>query len=107
MKDTSRGGFYHNKNFLTAAQDHGLTVEKTEKYGWSKTALNDEAKAFLDSMQDKKFEICRDSAPKKIGSTKKQSSRKYVCPVCGAIIRATKEVHVICAECEVEFVEAV
>lgn len=106
-KDTSRGGFYHNVKFKAAAEAHGLTVEKTEKYGWSKTALNDEAKAFLDSMQDKKFEICRDSAPKKIGSTKKQSSRKYVCPCCGAIIRATKAVHVVCGDCEVEFVEAV
>ena len=35
----------------------------------------------------------------------KQSSRKYVCPVCGCIIRATKEVHVICGDCNVEFEE--
>lgn len=35
------------------------------------------------------------------------SSRKYVCPCCGAIIRATKEVHVICAECDVEFQEEI
>lgn len=30
---------------------------------------------------------------------------KYVCPVCGCIIRATKEVHVICGDCNVEFEE--
>lgn len=35
----------------------------------------------------------------------KQSSRKYVCPMCGCIIRATKEVHVICGDCNVEFEE--
>ena len=40
------------------------------------------------------------------GSKAKSSSRKYVCPNCGCIIRATKEVHIICGECEVEFVEA-
>ena len=33
------------------------------------------------------------------------SSKKYVCPCCGLIIRATKEVHVICAECDREFEE--
>ena len=33
------------------------------------------------------------------------SSRKYVCPCCGTIIRATKEVHVLCGECEVAFEE--
>ena len=43
------------------------------------------------------------------GSSKSggSSSRKYVCPCCGTIIRATKEVHVICAECEVEFQEEI
>ena len=29
----------------------------------------------------------------------------YVCPCCGIIIRATKEVHVLCGECEVAFEE--
>ena len=29
----------------------------------------------------------------------------YVCPCCGTIIRATKEVHVLCGECEVAFEE--
>lgn len=43
------------------------------------------------------------------GSSKSggSSSRKYVCSCCGTIIRATKEVHVICAECEVEFQEEI
>lgn len=33
----------------------------------------------------------------------KQSLRKYVCPKCGCIIRASKEVNVICGECKVAF----
>lgn len=36
----------------------------------------------------------------------KQSSRKYVCPCCGLIIRATKEVRVECIDCGMEFEEA-
>lgn len=33
----------------------------------------------------------------------KQSLRKYVCPKCGCIIRASREVNVICGECKVPF----
>ena len=35
----------------------------------------------------------------------KQSMRKYVCPKCGCIIRATKEVNIICGDCKVAFVK--
>ena len=106
VQDTSRGGTYHNKKYKEAAEKHGLTVEKDAKYGWTKTSLNDEAQAFVDSLQDKKFQLFRKSLPKLPGAAKtKQSTRKYVCPVCGCIIRATKEVHVICGDCNVEFEE--
>lgn len=33
----------------------------------------------------------------------KQILRKYVCPKCGCIIRASREVNVICGECKVPF----
>jgi ribosomal protein S27AE len=32
---------------------------------------------------------------------------KNPCPGCGAIIRATKEVRVMCADCELEFEEEI
>lgn len=105
IQDTSRGGTYHNKKFKETAEQHGLIAESSIKYGFSSTSLNDEAKAFIDSMADKKFELFRKPLPKIKGQSKSNSSRKYVCPVCGAIIRATKEVHVICGDCEVEFEE--
>ena len=106
VQDTSRGGTYHNKKYKEAAEQHGLTVGKDAKYGWTVTTLNDEAKAFVSSFQDKKFELHRKSFPKIPGAAKtKWSTRKYVCPMCGTIIRATKEVHVVCGDCEVEFEE--
>jgi len=40
---------------------------------------------------------------KKGGSKFKNRSIKYVCPECGAIIRATREVNVICGDCGVPF----
>lgn len=94
------------KRVVIFENPNGSTAEKDAKYGWTKTSLNDEAKAFVDGMQDKKFELHRKSLPKNPGAAKtKQSSRKYVCPMCGCIIRATKEVHVICGDCNVEFEE--
>lgn len=107
VQDTSRGGTYHNKKYKEAAEKHGLTVEKDAKYGWTKTSLNDEAKAFIESLEDTKFELHRKKMLKIPGASKtKQSTRKYVCPICDCIIRATKEVHVICGDCNVVFEEA-
>ncbi len=39
-------------------------------------------------------------------TTSKNRSIKYVCPHCGAIIRATKQVNVICGDCNVAFEKA-
>ena len=103
VQDTSRGGFYHNKHFADAAEKHGLTVEKTAKYGYSMTKLNAEAQAFVDGIADTRFELYRKPTTKTKGVKKGQSSRKYVCPCCGAIIRATREVNVICGDCNTPF----
>lgn len=65
VQDTSRGGTYHNKKYKESAEKHGLTVEKDAKYGWTKTSLNDETKAFVDGLQDKKFELHRKFFPPK------------------------------------------
>jgi len=97
VKDTSRNGTYHNKAYKSAAEEHGLNVKQDEKYGWAVTSLNDEAKTFLDSISDKRFELVR-IAPRKRKNAK-QKSIKYVCPICGSIVRATREVNVDCGDC--------
>lgn len=106
VNDVSRHGYYHNKKFKEAAEQHGLIVEKTSSYGWSETRLNTETKHFVSSLQNKKFWLYR-KTPTKISGTShsKQSNRKYVCPNCGCIVRATKVVHIICGECNVPFTE--
>lgn len=104
IQDTSRGGTYHNKKFKQIAEEHGLIIEQHPKYGWTLTSLNDEAKEFIENMNEKGFGIYRSKLPK-IKASKSSSSRKYVCPCCGLIIRATKEVSVICGDCNVEFEE--
>ena len=50
VQDTSRSGTYHNKKYKEAAEQHGLIVDKDSKYGWTKTSLNDEAKAFVEGL---------------------------------------------------------
>lgn len=106
VKDTSRGGTYHNKKFKEVAEQHGLIIEQHPKYGWTITHLNEEAKQFISGLGDTGFGIYRDSAANiKTKKTSSQSSRKYVCPCCGTIVRATKVVRISCMDCEMEMEE--
>ena len=108
VQDTSRSGKYHNKKFKEVAEQHGLKVDKSEKYGWAITALTEEAAEWIKSTykDDKGFELFRSKLPK-IKTSSSSSSRKYVCPGCGTIIRATKEVRVMCTDCELKFEEEI
>lgn len=104
IQDTSRSGMYHNKKFKEVAEQHGLIVEKSSKYGFSITKLSDEAAEYIQSLDGQGFKLSRTKIPK-LKTSSSSSSRKYVCPNCGTIIRATKEVRVICSDCNVEFEE--
>lgn len=106
VQDTSRNGMYHNKKFKQTAENHGLIVDKSEKYGWCITKLNDEAAEFIKSLDEQSFKLYRSKIPK-IMTSSSSSSRKYVCPRCGTIIRATKEVRVICSDYDIEFEEEI
>ena len=70
--------------------------------------VSPEALEFVQSLGKQGFTLVRPRPLGLKGSSKGgSSSRKYVCPCCGAIIRATKEVHVICADCDCEFQEEI
>ena len=101
VKDTSRGGTYHNKKFKEEAEKRGLLIDKDYKYGWTVTYLQPSTEKFIDTLGDNKFEMQRDKALKCLpkGGKSSSSSRKYVCPSCGTIVRATKEVNIICGDC--------
>lgn len=103
VQDCSRSGTYHNVKFRDAAKTHGLIVKKDTKYGWTITSLTNEAKAFVQSFADTPIPLYRTERVK--SQEQKSSTRKYVCPMCGCIIRATREVHIICGECEEPFRE--
>ena len=104
VKDCSRGNSYHNKAYKESAEKRGLIVTKDEKYGYCKTTLNDFGLDFVEREKSDCFKLVRTKmADTEKTEKKKSSSKKYICPDCGAIVRATKEVRIICADCDVEF----
>ena len=101
IKDTSRSGIYHNKRFAKIAEEHGLNVKEVSQVG------------YITECSESLREWCKHNCPiteirvhkkkdTKVrgGNSTKQSSRKYVCPCCGLIIRATKECSVKCMDCD-------
>ena len=107
IKDNSRSGYYHNKNFKDSAEAHGLTVEKDEKSGYSKTSLSDEAVEFVSSLTEIQFDLFRTGDKREIAKSPKTTVHRYVCPTCGNIVRATKVVRVGCLDCNLEMLEQV
>lgn len=101
IKDTTRSGLYHNKEFKKTAEAHGLKVFQAEQTGWSRTiaSLNTE-KWIKENVAIKGFGVFKRTAEAESGkTTKKQSYKKYVCPACGLIVRATKECNIGCIDC--------
>jgi len=107
IADVSNNGYYHNTKFKDTAEAHGLHIEKHQKYGWTVTTLTPETEEWLrDTLGEDGIEASRIMTIGTIkggGKKSKNRSIKYVCPECGTIIRATREVSVICADCDEPF----
>lgn len=120
VQDCSRGGTYHNKLFRSAAEDHGLVVTRSEKYGWSHTEPSDYLMAWLIENDVREIPMNRaEFLQTRIGGgphipngglpttgTKRSASRRYSCPQCSSIVRATKVVNVICGDCLTHMIES-
>jgi hypothetical protein len=110
IQDVSNNGYYHNMKFKATAETHGLHIEKHAKYGRTVTTLTPEAEAWIKAtlseagIHASRLQI---EGGSKGGSTKSiNRSIKHVCPCCGTIIRATREVNVTCADCRELFEKA-
>lgn len=115
VQDCARSGSRHNKKFKEAAEAHGMKwnppVEGDEasqadykKVGYSRVSFQDEVKEevyeALDGLR-KALTIYRDTTTTgKKKSSKKSNVIKYMCPCCGNSVRATKEVMIMCMDCE-------
>ena len=101
MQDTSRGGNYHNKLFKKIAETHGLTVACAPQIGWSVTALTDDTAAKIAEFTAvNPCDIIYRLPVMKGQTVKTSSTRKYICPVCGMSVRATKQVNIKCVDCD-------
>lgn len=122
IQDCSRGGSYHNKKFKEEAEKHMIHIEKHEKYGWTLTTPTDELLEYILEKGWQDIDMGRGcfftwtggtdtGKPKKVAGSeedgqeqpKKGNSRRYQCPSCKAIVRATKDLHIICGTCNVDF----
>lgn len=120
IKDTS--GYYHNKKFKKTAEEIAkLNIEQDTKYGWTITSPTEATLDFIIEYGLEDFLISRKSdlyisfgasdnngaKPKtKRPKAKGSNSIKWICPCCGAIIRSTSEVNVICGDCNEKFIKA-
>jgi SprT-like family len=119
IKDTTRGGSYHNKKFKEIAGKSGLIIEHHKSYGWTITRLQQATINLIKNsdIKEEAFTIYRiDPSQKQIEDEEepeleetlekpKSSRRKYICPSCDTKISATREVSVICGDCGVAFEE--
>lgn len=121
IQDTSRGGTYHNKVFAKEAEKHGLICNRTDKYGYAHTEPSDSLLEWLlEHNELREVEMCRvepsytsvgigtrsaSGGIAIIGTTSKSNSRRYICPCCQTIIRATKTVNIICGDCLERMIE--
>lgn len=118
VQDTSRSGTYHNDRFREVAVTHGLLCERVDKYGWALTKPTEELAEWTKTnvrpgcFRFRKASTWSDGTPKtgvsegKDGKPKadkkgRSNIRKYVCPRCGLIIRASKNIDgmVMCMKC--------
>ena len=120
IKDTSRGFTYHNSRYRTIAEEHGLIVEHSEKYGWSHTKPGDKILQFCLDNDFTDIQINRKAdypffggrgggSPSSTGivpPSRQTSARRLVCPACGLICRVTKrDARVSCLTCSLEMIE--
>ncbi len=121
IKDTSNRGVYHNKRFKTLAEDRGLIIEKHSRYGWTITTPSEATINFCIDNDLQEVLITRhtgitftgvgtgkngNGTPVKPTAPKKGNSIKWICPCCGAIVRSTKILNIVCGDCNEKFIQA-
>ena len=102
IKDVSNNGYYHNKKFKETAEWLAQQPGMDDIAASRRTTLQIKAKGNGEDEDGGETT----TTIKGGRSTSKNRSIKYVCPHCGAIIRATRQVNVVCGDCDVPFEQA-
>ena len=95
IKDTSRNGAYHNKNFKEECLKRGFFYESDKPdntIGWSMALLKPETMAYMKKwdIDYSVFGLARRSFGGKEEKKKKTNRIKWTCPSCGATLSSTK-----------------
>lgn len=122
IKDTSNRGVYHNKTFKQLAESKGLEIDRHERYGWTITDPTEETIDFCIRNDLTDIKVTRNTGfsftgigvdkagngkpTRPTATPKKGNSIKWICPCCGAIVRSTKELNIVCGDCAVQFERA-
>ena len=124
IQDCSRSGSYHNAKFKEVAEKSGLLVEKSAQYCYCITKPSDDIINFVKDncrvgcFKLERIKTYKNGTPKttttgtdgkeKTVTRTKQSMRKYHCPKCELIIRASKDVSgkLMCLDCNEIFIES-
>lgn len=108
IKDTSRGGTYHNANFKRVSEEHGFHYPQgtsDKKYGWSFSQLTEESieKIKTFGINEELFSLKRYDFSAEKKDKKKSNIIKWQCG-CGQIVRSSKDgLNIICGDCGSKF----
>lgn len=122
ISDVSHEGRYHNKYFKQEAEKRGLIISYQQYIGYSVTKPSKEFTEVLKANNiEKPIDINRDGENYTIGTgidnaggtdsnietpnKPKCSTRKYQCMCCGNSFRATKDINVLCLDCDMQYVK--
>lgn len=119
IRDCSNNNVYHNKKFKKTAEELGkLRIEQVPVYGWTDTYPTEATVDFCIKYGLEDIDLNRGgvysfgngnlgtsgkSGTSGVAPKKPSSTRKYICPVCGSSFRATRNLNVLCMDCNVQY----
>lgn len=98
---SSNRGMYLNYRYARLINYLGGTVKKHEKYGYRINELPKNLQEYLNTINFNNFNIYIPEENK----ASKSSTRKYICPCCGNSFRATKDLNVLCMDCNEQYIK--
>ena len=116
IKDTSRGGVYHNKRFREQAVKRGLLIERDASHGWTITEPGESLRLLVAGgvFEAVEADLHRlgSGSSKSGGGTHRAGTgeaakrwHRYTCPECGHWVRSRDEMRVMCMDCDCEMEE--